>query len=342
MTGKLGGNIDTAVEFNAFAHEIMPYVITLLRRREFSLAMLLRISVISGLSGLDLKGSTACASALNNDGVAMRDLLELPGAEAAGLYFDRLLARYERSQFPIFHLDDLIRRIEAKPNFELVWMTDDIIESYIDFLVIEKLLTAYDMTITVIPKNGRYGNDTSYEDACRMVFSSLESFRQSGRLRICSTGPLMAAANLRKLPPECTDYILSADALVLKGCRISEMFNGGVNAHTYVAFSVVRSITEMETGFSSDSNSALFFHLRPGEYAFWGVKGCRAVFEKKRVYWTLKDHFTKISSLDDAITRLSRIRAIQDEYTEDPRPLCQEIDQIAEYIHDYASSKNRQ
>ena len=340
LTGELGENIDTSAEYNEFAHRIMPFVTEIIKGRTFSLAELLQISIISGLSGLDLKGSAACASALNSEGIAMRDLLSLPIEKAAMIYFQRLQEKYQGSNFPLFSLDHLTQSIEEKEHFELVWMTDDIIESYIDCLVLEGMLSSYkNISITLVPKNGRYGNDTNYEDACRMLTPQLKEYQKERRFRVCSTGPLMAAANLKKLSPECTSYIEQADALVLKGCRISEMFNGGLNAHSYVAFSVVRSITELETGFSSDSNSSVFFHLKPGEYAFWGVKGSPEIFESGRVYSTLKDHFSKIDSIDDAIERLQHIRKIQEVYEGDSRALLQELDQVAEHIHDYAVSR---
>ena len=96
----IGYMLDTSAEFNEFAHRIMPYVTEIVKGRKFSLAELLKISIISGLSGLDLKGSAACASALNSEGIAMRDLLSLPVEKAAMMYFQRLLEKYQGSNFP--------------------------------------------------------------------------------------------------------------------------------------------------------------------------------------------------------------------------------------------------
>ena len=112
----------------------------------------------------------------------MRDLLSLPVKNAAQEYFQRLLKKYQGSHFPLFSLNYLTKSIEEKEHFELVWMTDDIIESYIDCLVLEGMLSSYkNISITLVPKNGRYGNDTNYEDACRMLTPKLKEYQQEGR-----------------------------------------------------------------------------------------------------------------------------------------------------------------
>ena len=81
-------------------------------------------------------------------------------------------------------------------------MTDDIIESYFDFLVIEKLLTDYNLTVTIIPKNGCFGNDASFEDINKSISPELNKFKKEKRVKVSKKGPLMAAANLRKLSEE--------------------------------------------------------------------------------------------------------------------------------------------
>ena len=292
ITGQLGNNINTAMEFNRFAHLVMPNVIEKVKKQKLPLQELLKLSVVSGLSGLDLKGATAAASSHKNDGIPMKDLTKLTLTEATEKYIERLFAEYYERNFPVFHFDELLQRIQNKKHFNLVWMTDDVIESYFDLIVIEQLLSSCDVVITLIPKNGRFGNDASFDDIYRMMSPSLNEYLCSGRFRICNKGPLMAAANLKKLSSEHISIILQSDAIILKGCRISEMFNGGINAHTYVAYSIVRKVSEKLTGFNAESKSSVFFHLNPGEYAFWGVKGSEDIFRMGHAYSTLKDHFT--------------------------------------------------
>jgi len=329
ITGKLGDNIDTAIVFNEFAHRIMPEVIEKIKSKGFSLQELLKLSIISGLSGLDLKGATAAASSHKNDGIPMKDLVRKTSSEASNLYIERLLTEYKERTFPIYHFDELLQRINRKTKFNLVWMTDDIIESYFDLTVIEILLSLYDVEITLVPKNGRFGNDASFNDICKMMSSSLSSYLDSGRFRLCEKGPLMAAANLRKLSPEHSSLIIKSDAVILKGCRISEMFNGGVNAHTYVAYSIVRKVSEKITGYNAESKSSVFFHLCPGEYAFWGVGGSDEIFKLGSAYSTLKDHFNEVASVEDIV---GRFNAILRSYRRNKRPIYQELDSITNLI----------
>ena len=142
----------------------------------------------------------------------------------------------------------------------------------------------------------------------------------------------MAAANLRKLSKEHASAILDSDALILKGCRISEMFNGGINAHTYVAYIIVRSVSEKVTGFSADDKISLLFHLNPGEYAFWGVKGCDDIFNMGHAFSSLNDHLYKEYSLNELYERINLINSLLNRYDGDLRPIYQELDYLKEKI----------
>ena len=74
--GELTDNIDTASKFNAMAHRLMPSVIKKFGKLDYNIEEKLKISIVSGLSGLDLKGATAAASAHSNDGIAMRAMYQ--------------------------------------------------------------------------------------------------------------------------------------------------------------------------------------------------------------------------------------------------------------------------
>ena len=332
LTGELGENFSTAKKFNEFAHKIMPRVVNKIESMELPTEEILKISIICGLSGLDLKGATAAASSHENDGIPMGDLMELKLEDAAEIYFERLLEEYRNRNFAIFHFDQLLHGIETKKHFNLVWMTDDIIESYLDLIVVERLLSSYDLSITLIPKNGCFGNDASIDDINRMLSPALKEFQEEGRFRLCNRGPLMAAANLKKLSKENASEIVNSDALLLKGCRISEMFNGGINAHVYVAYSIVRKVSEKVTGFSAESQISLLFHLNPGEYAFWGVRGCDDIFKMGHSFSSVKDHFSSEYSVNAIIERFNSIKSLIGEYTCDLRPIYQELDLITDKI----------
>lgn len=332
VTGKLGDNFNTAEIFNEFAHKIMPIVVKKIEAMDFSSKEILKLSIISGMSGLDLKGATAAASQHANDGIPMKDLINLNIENAAKIYLKRLLDEYEKRNYPIFDYDELINSIESKPHFNLIWMTDDIIESYFDLIIIERLLAEYDLTIKLIPKNGRFGNDASFDDICSMMSPKLVEFKENGKFTLSDKGPKMAAANLKKLSKEHAMSIVNSDVLLLKGCRISEMFNGGINADTYIAYSIVRKLSENLTGFASESNSTVLVHLNPGEYAFWGVKGCDEIFSMGRTYSTMKEHFSREYDVESIIKRFNSIKDLTKIYENDLRPLYQELDLLTDRI----------
>lgn len=325
-TGELGQNFKTAGAFNEFAHKIMPSVINNIKSMDLSTEQLLKLSIISGLSGVDLKGATAAASTHENDGIPMKDLIHMKLEDAAEIYQKRLFDEFNDRNFPIFDFNELLQNIESKKQFNLLWMTDDIIESYFDLLIIERLLSDYDVSITLIPKNGCFGNDASFEDINMMLSPALKKFQKNKRLTLSDKGPMMAAANLRKLSKEHGLAILNSDALLLKGCRISEMFNGGINAHTYVAYSIVRKVSAKVTGYAAEDKISLLFHLKPGEYAFWGVNGHDEIFEMNHAFSTVKDHFSTEYSLDSLTKRVNSIKSIMGEYEGALRPVCQELE----------------
>ena len=334
LTGELGPNFKTAGVFNEFAHKIMPSVIKNIKSMDLSTEDLLKISVISGLSGVDLKGATAAASTHQNDGIPMKDLRDLELEDAVEIYQKRLFEEFSERNFPIFVFNELIAEIEAKKQFNLVWMTDDIIESYFDLLIIERLLSDYGLSITVIPKNGCFGNDASFDDINMMLSPELKKFINDKRLKLSDKGPLMAAANLRKLSKEHASLVLNSDALLLKGCRISEMFNGGINANTYVAYSIVRKVSEKVTGFAAEDKISLLFHLNPGEYAFWGVRGHDDIFEMGHAFSSVNDHFSTYDSPESIIERCNMIESFIKDYDGDLRPAYQELELLKDKLAD--------
>lgn len=332
LYGNLSGTIDTAKDFNSLAHSIMPHVINTLRNENIDLQTLLRLSIVSGLSGLDLKGATAAASSHSNDGIAMRHLLfEADKKKCAEIYLEDLEKELKTRSFPIFHYQPFADTVTTGENRLAVWFTDDIIESYFDLLFIERFLDEYKgfgVRVSLIAKNGKYGNDASYDDIVMMCKSTFPKLLENSRFKIVKNGPLMAAMNIDKFSPDMIDECLSADALLLKGCRISEMLNGAISKPVFSAYSVVRKISEALTGFSSDSNTSLFYFLNKGEYAFWGVTDEVAI-NQGRIISTVKEHFTEYGDDKDAAKkRAETLEEISRKYRGNLRPLKNEIEKL--------------
>jgi len=233
-----------------------------------------RISVASGLSGLDLKGAPSAASFYANEGIAMRPYLNMPPELAAKDYFRSLMKITEESSSPVFDWDIFQRYLSGKNR--LAWFTDDYIESYFDLYFISIILDKYPgLSVELIPKNGIYGNDLSWADLEKILenplYGKLRGYIGSGRLTVNKYGPKMGAANIRKLSDKCVESLLAADFILLKGCRIHEMLQGGLNAETFSAYIVSRALSEIVTGFDSKELPLLLIHLGKKEYAFFGM-----------------------------------------------------------------------
>lgn len=73
---------------------MMPIVIEAIEKGKISFSdeMLLKLSIVSGLSGLDLKGAPAASSKYSNMGIPMRQYLSMKPDLASIDYLDKLLA----------------------------------------------------------------------------------------------------------------------------------------------------------------------------------------------------------------------------------------------------------
>lgn len=332
LFGEITDNIDTARDFNYMAHSVMPTAINKIRGLGFDIEEILKISVVSGLSGLDLKGATAAASLHSNDGIPMRSFVGMLPEIVADVYVNNLLEAYKERNFPIFHFDTFCKIVESKGNAKIVWFTDDIIESYFDLYFIECLLKKYSVEVTLIPKNGRYGNDASYFDIKRMLGQSFEYLAREKRFSVISEGPLMAAANIRKFSATMTRVCNDSDFWVLKGCRISEMLNGLAPKPTFSAFNIIRTVSERLTGISSTDNASVFYYLSPNEYAFWGIHGHIDIIEKKKIISPITLHYNKYEDIYAVLDRFNYLKQLENNYAGNKRPLYQEMESLVDWL----------
>lgn len=337
LYGNLNGTIDTAAGFNHLAHRLMPHVVDIARKENMTLEHLLRLSIVSGLSGLDLKGATAAASSHSNDGIPMKHLLHSSDEKQSAItYYNDLKKAFNTRKFPIFHYERFQNTVTSQYKALIVWFTDDIIESYFDLLFIERFLDEYKdlgVSVSLIAKNGRYGNDTSIDDIEMMCHTTFPSLANNKRFKIIKNGPLMAATNIDKFSPQMINECLSASLILLKGCRISEMINGGMAKPVFSAYSVVRTVSEKITGFSSESQTSLLYCLEAGEYAFWGTTDSTTI-EKGRIISTVKDHFIDLHC-DEAFAseRMESLEKLLPVYQGNLRPLKNELELLKNILN---------
>ena len=267
---------DTHVAFNQFSRNLMPPVIDLLRQHRYTPQEILTLSIYSGLSGLDMKGSGAAASTFAHAGIPMEPLMSVSPSDAALLYWNQLRTGIDASR-PIFEWRQFEEESTANGPSHIAWFTDDLIETYLDLAFLESFLMQCDLLhVTLISRSGIFGNDASYEDILSILasdlFPTLSTLLKCNRLQVCSKGPSMGALNLKKLSPEAVRIVAASDIVVVKGCRAHEMVQGGLNKPSYTGYVVSREYSESVSGLDARKSPILFFKLDQGEYAFYGFR----------------------------------------------------------------------
>ena len=287
MAYTIHGNFDTPIlsaeYFNNLASTILPKILEHFRTNNFKLRELLMVSIASGLSGLDLKGSPAASSKYSNFGIPMAHYAKMDKNEAVSEYIEELEKIVKTSDTSFFHWDTLVSKLCS--SRKISWMTDDYIESHFDLLIIERILDEYDVVIEIIPKNGFYGNDLSWQDLETILgkglYPKLSEYLKDGRFIINKYGPMMGAANIVKLSDESVLSILDSSFVVAKGCRIHELTQGNINSDMFYSYIICRELSESSTGLSAVSKPIVFHYVPKGMYTFWGIE---KIYAKSKIF----------------------------------------------------------
>lgn len=299
--------------FNEFAFNIIPNLIkNRLLDKKYTSKDCLLFSVASGLIGLDIKGSIAASSRFSSRGILIKNFYDKPYEDIEDFIWRELNNKINCYHFTVDYWEEFNDDVLKRPC-NLLWFLDDYIESIFDLFLIQKLLTLNkELYVTIIPKNGRYGNDMSFVDILKVIkepiFSGLINFLKKDRIVISSKGPRMGAVNLYKLSPEIISLLSSCDCVFIKGCRAYELVQGGLNKISYFAFAVSREFSENETGFDAHLNPLILIQSKPGEFTYWGFKGRtkRSKISRKREFGlcfsTVEEH--EIRKRSDALRPL--------------------------------------
>ncbi|MCL1851778.1 MAG: damage-control phosphatase ARMT1 family protein [Peptococcaceae bacterium] len=329
LYGQLDTDVDCARKFNGLAAEMMPFVIKRMGEMGLSREVVLKLSIAGGLSGLDLKGAPSASSPYVNQGIAMKEFLDIDPVEAAARLLDSLLETVQRSAYPFFEWDQF--EADLAQCGRIAWLTDDYIESYLDLVFINRTLDVYPgLTVELIPKNGSFGNDMSWRGVLKVLrdplFADLREKYKGGRLVVARKGPKMGSANLRKMSVACLDGMLAADLIVVKGCRMHEMLQGGVMKDMYSAYVVCRSLSEIVTGLDARVQPILLFKLAKGRYAFWG--------KRPGEMSTLSDHKRRLAlaSASTLVKELASLRKLARGLSGGKEPLYCEIAMLEEKL----------
>lgn len=345
--GKCDSDVYTAKEFNGLAYRIIPHLLNIIEEKDYSLQKIFKLSVASGLMGLDMKGAPAAASNYANSGIPMKRYHNVSDEDAARELLEELERVVQKADTPVFYWDEFIKC--AQEAEAVAWMTDDYIESFFDLYFIQKLLDKFpNLNIDIIPKNGHFGNDMSWEDLEEIIhfpcFKVIKEKIKLGYVTINHFGPQMGAANLSKLSTQCVDSILHSDFIVTKGCRIHEMVQGGLNKEMFSAYIVTRELSEVVTGFDSKCTPILLLHSQPGEYLFWGISyddsKKRYAENGREVYTcccTIREHEIrkKTKLIEEMAYDFNYIYSLVSTYNGDLIPVYQELEILKNLIQTY-------
>ena len=331
LHGEPDSEVDCAWRFNSLATALMPCLVRRLQEMNLSREVVMKLSIAGGLAGLDLKGAPSASSTYANQGIGMAGCFDRDPPEAAGYVLEHLLETVRSSVYPFFEWEELERDLARCAR--VVWLTDDYIETYLDLVFIDKTLEAYpDLTVELIPKNGCFCNDMSWRGLRQIlrdpVFHGLMRKYEEGRVLISQKGPKMGAANLNKMSLACLDSMMAADLLVVKGCRMHEMLQGGVMKDMYCAFVVCRTLSEIVTGLDSREHPILLYKLKRGCYGFWGS----ASGSGSTCVSTLSDHKRRLAlvTTDDIAKELEVLENLEGICPVDKEPWCAEMDVLRE------------
>lgn len=235
------------------------------------LSALMRVAAASGLVGLNHKHNASATSTLHSDRIIGVKLDE--GSEyASARVFSELVQRAEEGWAIDCEEELWAMVLEKESSRNLVFFTDDCLETVLDLKLIENMLDANpSLYVHLVPRATRVGNDASYCDVRTLlhttVFEALHSHEMAGRLTVESMGPLSGNVNARRLSAPIIEHLNRADCVIVKGARSFESLQG-IKRNVFFAFAVCRSLSESVTGVNAETGGLVLIHQRPDKNSF--------------------------------------------------------------------------
>ena len=274
LTGDILKTYDTHKEFNHLGRQV---AIPVLKMTEnYDLYERLKQSISSGLIGMDLKDEIAATSPLSRRGIIpLKKMQKIE--DKVNFVKEELEKRIDQSLAIDFWNDYEIDVLNSRDKIIIAWFTDDYIPTIFEMKFIEEQLCYNDkLTVYIIPRRLKYGNDAGYADIIDLIqepiFSRLKKFFSKDQIHICSTGPDMGTFNGFRISKEVAKILFSSDVVVITGARSYEMVQGIRKLTYFSGIAVCRKYTESVTGVDMDSGSSIFVRQDPGVPSFWDFK----------------------------------------------------------------------
>lgn len=287
---------DNYKEFNAICHKIGLDVLAILEDRnllsteDIHIQSLLHMAVLSGYVGVNLKTTASAASTLLN-----RDLIPIDSK-----WIEDPAAVAAVSRKDIRHISELL--INTSTGYQLnygidctsdynqevvrtriptliIFFTDDYLETILDLKRFELLMSRNsNITVLVIPRNGRYGNDFAYEDIDGIteetIFQGIKKLHAQNRFVFSPHGPRGGCIDPRFFSTGLIAEIQTLTKgkkiiLETKGCRNFEMLKGQIPMPWYASFNCNRALSIRTVGIDIDP---VFLRIPPGLNAYDGFE----------------------------------------------------------------------
>jgi len=272
LTGDPDLEINTYEELDRIGRELALRILSEIGER--SLFELLKISIASGLLGLNLKTSASATSK-----IYQRNIIPIQAGASLDEQIGRIkweLTSKAIEKMAIDYWPEYERHILKNQRGVVVFFTDDYIETIFDLRFIETQLHHNEnLVVYLAPRFRRYGNDACYVDVMRLleepVFEEAQSLRRDGRLRVCANGPRSGTVNGLSISQQVADILKISNCVVVKGARSYEMLQG-IRKVAYFGFAVCREISESVTGIDAEQGKLVFIRHAPGERSFKGFR----------------------------------------------------------------------
>lgn len=256
--------------FNVLGKKIATSILR--ETKDYSLRERLLQSIASGLIGMDIKERN-----ISTAPISLRSSLMLDGQNDIEII--KNLDKYIHSNDKIgidcfdYYYDEVI----SGKNLNIVWFTDDFIESIFEMKFIEEQLNINDtLSFTIVPRYDSYSNDASYNDIFMMLeikeLQKLREFHKLGKFNVCKNGMDISTIDFYRMSSELYNIVKEADICVISGARAFEMTQGIKKIVYYTGIAVCKSYTESITGFSRNSGKLVFLRQDIGEQSFKGFR----------------------------------------------------------------------
>jgi uncharacterized protein with ATP-grasp and redox domains len=273
LTGNPNVEINTYEKLDQIGRELALRILSEVRK--YSLSDLLKISIASGLLGLNLKTYASATSK-----IYPRNIIPIQVDMSLDEQIDdikRQLIEKATEKMAIDYWSKYEKEIlNSQRKTTIAYFTDDYVETIFDLKFIEtQLHRNKNLILYLIPRFMRYGNDASYTDVMRLLeeptFEEARSFSQGGKLRVCEDGPRSGTVNGLSVSQQVANILKASDCVVVKGARSYEMLQG-IRKVAYFGFAVCREISESVTGIDAEKGKLVFIRHAPGTRSFEGFR----------------------------------------------------------------------